>query len=310
LLKTPQVEPSAAWWEAWTGFELELLAEGKSPSVLKNRRSAVLIMARNATAAGREPGTITKQQMQSYLLAQFKGRRGQGATTLHNDLRSFWRWYSAEYGTPDPMAGIKAPKGKAAVPPVLDPADLVKVFKACEGRSPWETARNLAIVWLMLESGLRRAEVSALDLADIDLKARTVTVLRGKGGKARVAVFGDSTAKALWRWLQKRGREDGPLFLGTWGGRLSPGGLSELVARIRDRSGVQVRPHMLRHAWAHHSLAAGMRDSDLMKLAGWSSATMLTRYGAALAQERAIAAGRQIQVGRIMKARQAGGEQT
>ena len=66
---------------------------------------------------------------------------------------------------------------------------------------------------------------------------------RGKGGKARVAVFGDSTAKALWRWLQKRGREDGPLFLGVWGGRLSPNGLSELLARIKDKSGVQSAAH-------------------------------------------------------------------
>jgi integrase len=308
LIKTPQVEPSAAWWEAWTGFELQLMAEGKSPSVLKNRRSAVLIMARHATSAGFEPGELTKAHLQKYLLEQFKGRKGQGATTLHNDLRAFWKWYSAEYGAPDPMAGLKAPKGKAAVPPVLGLADLEKVFGACQARSPWENSRNLAIIWLMLESGLRRMEVSALDLADIDLKARTVSVRRGKGGKARVAVFGDSTAKALWRWLQKRGREDGPLFPGTWGGRLSPGGLSELLARIRDKSGVQVRPHMLRHAWAHHSLAAGMRDSDLMKLAGWTSATMLTRYGAALAQERAIAAGRQVQVGHVIKARRAGGQ--
>jgi integrase len=282
-----------------------MLSEGKSASVLKNRRSAVLIMARHFTQRGCEPADMTKPRMQAYLLAQYKDRKGQGSATLYQDLRSFWAWYAEDYESSDPMAGILRPKGIARVVPVLDAEQIGKVLEACSARNPWETARNTAVVWLMLESGLRRMEVSALDLSDIDLKARTVVVRCGKGGKARVSVFGDSTARALWKWLQKRGRDDGPLFLGAWGGRLSPNGLSQMLARIKDKSGVQIRPHMFRHTWAHLSLDAGMRDSDIMHLAGWSSATMLTRYGKALAAERAIAAGRQIQVGHVLKGRKA-----
>ena len=60
---------------------------------------------------------------------------------------------------------------------------------------------------------------------------------------------------------------------------------------------------MFRHTWAHAYLAAGLGESSLMRLAGWSDASMLRRYGAVLAQERAIAAGRAIQVGQVMRAR-------
>jgi len=50
---------------------------------------------------------------------------------------------------------------------------------------------------LLLESGLRRFELTALDLEAVDLRNRRVTVARGKGGKARVAAFGDESAEAL-----------------------------------------------------------------------------------------------------------------
>jgi integrase len=76
--------------------------------------------------------------------------------------------------------------------------------------------------------------------------------------------------------------------------------------RVKARSGVQVRPHMLRHAWAHYSLEGGMREHDIMKLAGWTNSAMLKRYGAALAQERAIAAGRSHQVGSLLQRKPGG----
>jgi site-specific recombinase XerD len=156
----------------------------------------------------------------------------------------------------------------------------------------------------MLESGLRRFEITALDLADIDVRQHTVSVRRGKAGKARISVFGDETAAALWRYITRfRGREDGPLFVSEHHGRLTPSGLSQVIRRISARSGVKVRPHALRHSWAHYALSAGIGESNIMQLAGWSDASMLRRYGAVLAQERAIAAGRAVQVGQVIRAR-------
>jgi integrase len=63
---------------------------------------------------------------------------------------------------------------------------------------------------------------------------------------------------------------------------------------------------MLRHSWADAMLEGGVRERDLMTLAGWSSTDMLKVYGAVRAEARALEAGRQIQVGQVLKARKDG----
>jgi integrase/recombinase XerC len=300
---TPDIAPSAQWLDAWDGMELRELSQQRSAATIRNRKCVVMIMARHFTAESiTDPAKVTKAQLTAYLLRQYQDRKPGGRVAFFQTLRVFWDWLAAEYEVANPMAGIPRPKGGAEAVPVIRPEDIGAILTACKDRFPALTARNTAIVWLMVESGLRRFEVTKLNLADIDLKARTVTVRCGKGGKARVSVFGDEAGQAIWRYLRHRGRDDGPLFLSEHGGRLTPSGASQIIGRISRRSGVQVRPHMFRHTWAHANLAAGLPESSLCQLAGWSDMSMLRRYGAALAQERAIAAGRQVQVGQFMKA--------
>jgi integrase len=65
------------------------------------------------------------------------------------------------------------------------------------------------------------------------------------------------------------------------------------LIRARGRAaGLEVHPHLFRHAYAHSMLSAGMQESDLMAVAGWRSRDMLTRYAASTRQERALKAAR------------------
>jgi integrase len=60
-----------------------------------------------------------------------------------------------------------------------------------------------------------------------------------------------------------------------------------------DAAGIQaMHAHLLRHAWAHYSLDSGVGDSNVITLAGWTSGRQLSRYGRALAVQRATAAAR------------------
>jgi integrase len=301
---TPDVTPSDQWLEAWDGSELHELSMGRSPHTIRNRKCVVMIMARHLTAQGiTDPCAVTRAQLNRYLLAQYADRKPGGRLALYQAVKVFFDWLAAEYQVPSPMAGIPRPKGGSEPVPVVQPDQIGAILAACKDKTAAGTARNTAVVWLLIESGLRRFEVTALDLADVDLKAHTVIVRRGKGGKARVSVFGDEAAQAIWRYLRYRGRADGPLFRSAQGCRLTTSGLSQLVARVSRRSGITVRPHMFRHTWAHANLAAGLGESSLMQLAGWSDAGMLRRYGAVLAQERAIAAGRAVQVSKVLRGR-------
>jgi integrase/recombinase XerC len=310
-LAPQDTQPSSAWLDAWEGYELHLEIQGRSQSTVSSRKSNVQAMARYFTVQGTDPADVTKVQLAKYLAAQCQGRTGCGAQSVYKDLRQFWQWTAADLEIDNPFAKVTRPSGKSRPVALLSWADVEKMLAACGSRKPGrqgeaETARNQAMLWMLLESGLRRFELAALRLSDVDRKARTVFVRNGKGGKARTAVYGICTAQALRRWLRYRGHEEGALFSTFLGGAITPSGVSQLVKRVSQAAGVTARPHMFRHSWVDACLDGDMREHDLAKLAGWTSTEMLKVYGATRAEQRALEAGRQIQVAQVLKARKDG----
>jgi integrase/recombinase XerC len=116
-----------------------------------------------------------------------------------------------------------------------------------------KTRRDRAILRLLYERGLRRGEVVALDLEDVDLAARTIAVL-GKGRTAKEPLtIAPSTAAALAAWIEVRGKHPGPLFepldhAHRGRTRLTGAGVYEVVRELGLAVGLHVRPHGLRHA--------------------------------------------------------------
>jgi site-specific recombinase XerD len=306
MLDIPQMALTPGWAAARTGYELHLLAQQRSRRTILSRRSSMSLLARWCINEGiTDPAEVTRAHMQTYMVASYTGRQGSGAETVFQGVKSFWAWYSAEESRPTPMQGVPRPKVKSRPVPVLRPPEIDAIFDACKGRTSTETLRNTAIVWLLLESGLRRSELTALNVADVDIKGRTVAVLHGKGNKSRVAVFGPDTAQALWRWLKARDtmamatRTDA-LFITKYG-KMTNTGLGYVITKVGDKAGVRLHAHMFRHAACHYQLAAGAQEGDLMQIFGWSSRVMLDRYGAELKQERAIAAALANPVGKILR---------
>lgn len=110
MLPTPNVEASPAWAESWTGFHLGMQFKHRSVNTIANRKCNVSIMAQHATADGiAEPDQVTKVWLQTYLLRQAEDRKGNGYTSLYQDLRAFWMWWADDAEKPSPMAKIPRP---------------------------------------------------------------------------------------------------------------------------------------------------------------------------------------------------------
>lgn len=280
-----------AWAESFLGYELAEESAGHSPKSIANRRSAVMALSKWLAGQGiHSPSEVTPHHMRLYFKHVYATRRGSGPRTHYNDLRAYWLFESAESGTDSPLAPVPRPRDVITPISVLSGPQVASVLAACSGRD-FLSLRDRAMILMFLESGIRRAELAALDVADVDLRARVLTVRRGKGGKARTATFGPETASAVLRVLRRHPGE-GALFTTSAGNRITASAIGYMMRRRGSQAGVEgLRPHLFRHAWTHYNLASGIQEHEIMSLAGWSSSQQLGRYGAALQAQRAVAAG-------------------
>ncbi|HEV2759325.1 MAG TPA: tyrosine-type recombinase/integrase [Acidimicrobiales bacterium] len=102
------------------------------------------------------------------------------------------------------MARMKPPHVPDEPVPVLGDDDLRRLLAACEGKG-FEERRDMAIVRLFLDSGMRLAELANLRVEDLDLD-QDVAIVVGKGRRPRACPFGSKTGQAIDRDLRMRGR--------------------------------------------------------------------------------------------------------
>ena len=189
------------------------------------------------------------------------------------------------------MDGMKPPQLPEEPLDVVRPEHLARLLKTCQGRD-FTSRRDTAIILLLVDTGMRRAECVGMTLDDIDLDQRIVWVL-GKGRRPRALPIGRKTAQALDRYLRVREGHRLTHLPQVWVGRngpMTPSGIYQVVHdRARAAGLPAMHPHQLRHAFATSWLAEGGNENELMLVAGWKSRTMIDRYTKATAVERARA---------------------
>lgn len=188
----------------------------------------------------------------------------------------------------DPFLDIPPPKVPRAVHRTLEPDQARALLAACV--EPRETV----MILLALHTGLRRAELAALEIGDINLAARTVLVRAGKGGHQRLLPLSGEGTCAVARYVAAAGLSGGPLLrsLSDPQAGIRPGTVSRIFADLAYRSGVKLRagdgvgPHSLRHSFATDTHAACGDVLAVSELLGHVSLSTTRRYVAGMNVER------------------------
>ena len=179
----------------------------------------------------------------------------------------------------NPATGIKAPKLGKRLPKALDADQTAQLFTgAVESNID---IRDRAMLELLYGSGLRLAELVAIDIRDLDLAAGFVTV-SGKGSKTRIVPLGGPCREAIRSWLGTRPSASGdePLFTGRSGARISPRNVQLRLKKIAvGTSGNDgLHPHMLRHGFASHLLESSGDLRAIQELLGHADISTTQTY--------------------------------
>lgn len=286
--------------DLFPGFALSLEAAGRSPETIRSYRLALRSLDAFLAARGmpRTVADVGRAQLEAYIAELLRTRTPGTASNRYRSLQQFFKWAAlVERVIPaSPMADMRPPNVTEPVTPLLTEDDVRALFKACAGAT-FEDRRDTAILALLVDTGMRRAELAGLRVGDLDRQLQVARVI-GKGNRPRSCPYGTRTAVHLDRYLRMRAGHRLAHLDQLWLGRVSALGASGVYQMLRERAKAaglsHIHTHQFRHGFAHAYLSAGGQETDLMRLAGWSSRSMLARYGAAAADERAREAYRKL----------------
>ncbi|MFN3778200.1 MAG: site-specific tyrosine recombinase XerD [Brevundimonas aurantiaca] len=198
-------------------------------------------------------------------------RRGLSAATAarrRSSVRQFYRFALAEgWRADDPSRRLDAPKQGRPLPKSLSRDEIDRLLAAAAARDAAAGLRLVALVELAYASGLRVSELLGLKVEAVR-RDPAYLIVRGKGGKERLAPLNPAARTALKAWLTARDARrkpetpDSPWLFPSSGrsGHLTPRRFAQLLDEAAIAAGLdpaRVSPHVLRHAFATHLLEGG-----------------------------------------------------
>lgn len=293
------------------GFLQYKNAEGLSPRTIYSYKRDLELWV--SIQGDKDVTRVTTQNLRDYLTflrTDYTPRRITGnndrkltTKTIRNiwvSLSAFFHWASDEFGLPNPMKKVPAPK--FTEPPVepFEKEEIERLLKVCDFCDEAKTnerrkfsmrrptaRRDRAILLTLLDTGLRATELCSLLIGNVDLNTGKVNVLQGvrggaKGGKGRTVFLGKAARRAVWRYLADRDDRDdpeAPLFVGKTNRAFNKDALRQVINALGKKAGVKkCYPHRFRHTFSITYLRSGGDVFTLQMLLGHSSLDMVKRY--------------------------------
>lgn len=311
-----QIAPDPTIWDSTRrSWVRRLRAKGLSQGTIKIYLEALDLLGRWCMTDGlNDPSALTTEDIEDYLDWALNRTTPKGTKvkrgTVARDFRALKQFFKYLATRDDPngvsiMALLTEPHVPAVPVPILEDDQIGKLLRVCKGKS-FAERRDTAIIRLLADTGIRRAEIAALTTAttgndSIDLENQMITVV-GKRGKVRSVPIMDKTAEALDDYLRARAAHRFAKRKEFWlaappyrSQTLGYDGIKLMIYRRAKQAGIEgVFAHQFRHTATDAFLARGGQEGDAMELFGWSSREMLDRYGRSARHRRAVAAARQI----------------
>ena len=198
-------------------------------------------------------------------------QRGLSAATQarrRSAVRQFYRFALGEgWRGDDPSRRLDAPSRGRPLPQVLSREEMERLLAAAGSEDNARGQRLLTLMELAYASGLRVSELLALKVEAMR-RDPAYLLVRGKGGKERLAPLNASAREAVKAWLavrdarRKPGAPDSPWLFPSSGrsGHLTPRRFAQLLDQSAGAAGIdpaRISPHVLRHAFATHLLEGG-----------------------------------------------------
>jgi integrase/recombinase XerD len=154
---------------------------------------------------------------------------------------------------------------------------IVSIQQAAQMVATTFSTRDRAILVLLLKTGIRRTELTSLDVSDVDMENMSIR-LKPAGKRTNRLVFFDSEAQAaLRRWLAVRKDGSPALFLSSRNKRISGDAVRYAIINAAEKIGLHTKgapledrfgAHCCRHFFSTHLLRAGMERSHVQWLRG------------------------------------------
>lgn len=255
-----------------------------SPATLENYAHALQLLL--SLSQGKSFDSLEAADIRRFLaMLHAKGLAPRTLALTLSAWRGCFHWMVKHRGwRANPVLGIRAPKAARTLPKALSVEGAQRLFDEVPGDDPL-LVQDRAMFELLYSSGLRLAELIALDVGDgrLDLRQGEVTVT-GKGSKSRTVPVGAKAREALRNWIDVRmqlaAADETAMFVGARGRRIAPSVVAGRLSAWARRRGLaqRVHPHMLRHSFASHVLQSSQDLRAVQEMLGHSSISTTQIY--------------------------------
>lgn len=244
---------------------------GKSVTTIRTYEHAIKQFEEWLQGAGTSLEEFSRSDVQQYI--DYMAAQKKSFATINkvwNAIKTFSKWAGKREAIED-VSVVKQPDVKKGAPKGLDRLERNKLLREIDRSG---NKRDMAIVTVLMMTGIRVSELVALDRDDVAMTERggSLTIRAGKGNKERVVPLNAEARRAIQKYLEERSDSHSALFISNRQERISVRNVQYLLGRYG------VHPHQLRHTFITGLVRANEDIAVIQSLSGHSSADMILRY--------------------------------